>query len=236
MSNRKNWAFNLCVAASLFLLFIGLRLWGAAEVRANVGEVFFLTFIGAIWLVFATKLFPCLGLSFREDVIERKNDSALVALCGAVLSVSIIYGGGSFGEGPSYLNNFFSAGLGMAGFLLLWVLFEISGKASISITEERDLASGIRLGGFLVAIGLVLGRAVAGDWHSESATIHDFVRDSWPAVLLCAVALVAERLVRPNRQRPFPSWRSSGLLPAVLYLALATVWLWHLGPWEGMSK
>jgi hypothetical protein len=148
----------------------------------------------------------------------------------------MIYAGGSFGEGPSYLNNFFSAGLGTAGLLVLWILFEISGKASISITEDRDLASGIRLCGFLVAIGLVLGRAVAGDWHSESATVRDFVSDGWPAVLLCAVALVAERLLRPNRQRPFPSWGSSGLLPALLYLALASAWLWHLGPWEGMPR
>jgi len=215
---------------------IGLHTWGAAEVRANAGEVLFLTFVGAIWLVLATKLFSWLGVSFREDVAERANGSALVALCGAVVSVAIIYAGGSFGEGPSYLNNFFSATLGTAGLLAFWVLFEIGGKASISITEERDMASGIRLCGFLLAIALVLGRAVAGDWHSESATIHDFAGDGWPAIVICAVALVAERLVRPSRRRPFPSWGGSGLIPAILYLVLASAWLWHIGRWEGMPR
>jgi hypothetical protein len=104
------------------------------------------------------------------------------------------------------------------------------------IAEERDLASGLRLCGFFLAIGLVLGRAVAGDWHSPAATIQDFGHDGWPAAIVCAVALPIERFARPNRRRPFPPWPSYGLLPALLYLALAGGWLWHLGAWEGMPR
>ncbi len=52
----------------------------------------------------------------------------------------------------------------------------MGGKVSVSIVEERDLASGIRTGGLFIAVGLVLGRAVAGDWVSESATLRDFFR------------------------------------------------------------
>jgi hypothetical protein len=55
--------------------------------------------------------------------------------------------------------------------------------------EERDLASGLRLCGLLVANGLILGRAVAGNWHSEAATIHDLIHDGWAASLLSAAAL-----------------------------------------------
>jgi hypothetical protein len=236
MKSRAHWAFGVCVAVSLLLIMVSLHWWGAAEVRANAGEVLVLTVVGTVWLVLATKLISWFGLSFRDDVVERKNRAALVALCGAEVSVAVIYAGGSLGEGPSYLNNFFSAGVGTAGLFLLWILIEIGGRASISIAEERDLASGVRLCGSLIAIGLVLGRAVAGDWHSESATLRDFVTDGWPALVVCVVTVVAERCVRPSRHSPFPSWRSSGLIPAVLYLALAGAWVCHLGPWEGMPR
>jgi len=79
MTPGTPWAFNVSVAASLLLIAGGLHLWGAAEVRANPGEIIFLTFLGAVWLVIATKLFSFLGLSFRDDVVERKNTLVLSA-------------------------------------------------------------------------------------------------------------------------------------------------------------
>ena len=106
----------------------------------------------------------------------------------------------------------------------------------MSIAEERDFASGIRFGGLLVAMGLVFGRAVAGDWHSEAGTVRGFFHDGWPGAVIWLIALIIERFARPNRRRPFPSWPIFGLIPAILYLVLAAAWLWHLGAWEGMSK
>jgi hypothetical protein len=148
--------------------------------------------------------------------------------------VAIIYAGGSAGEGPSVWDNYFSAALGTAGLLLLWIVLELGAKVSVSIAEERDLASGLRMCGFLLATGLMLGRAVAGDWHSVADTIHDFFHDGWPAAVLCALALPIERFAKPSRRCPFPPWPSHGLAPALLYLALGAAWLWHLGAWEGM--
>ena len=236
MNSSVRWAFGFCVAASLIMVAFTLHLWGASEVRANASDVFFLTFVGAVWLVLATKLFSWLGLSFRDDAVERRNIAALTALCGAVPAVALTYIGGSLGEGPSYWNNVFSASLGTVGLLGVWLLLELGAKVSVSIAEERDFASGLRMCGFLLAIGLVLGRAAAGDWHSESATVRDFIHDGWPATILWATALVIERLLRPSRRRPFPAWPSCGLLPALFYLALAAAWLWHLGAWEGMPR
>src|SRR5436190_154339 len=159
MNSSVRWAFGFCVAASLIMVAVALHLWGAAEVRANASDVFFLTFVGAVWLVLATKLFSWLGLSFRDDAVERRNIAALTALCGAVPAVALTYIGGSQGEGPSYWNNVFSASLGTVGLLGVWILLELGAKVSVSIAEERDFASGLRMCGFLLAIGLVLGRA-----------------------------------------------------------------------------
>ena len=234
MNNQARWMFGVCWLGCLLFVALALHFWGAAEIRAEFSEVFFLTFACAIWLMFARKLFAWFGLGFRDDAVERRNPAALVALCGAIIAAALLYAGGSIGEGPSYLNNVFSVGIAAAAFLAFWVLLEIGASVSVSVAEERDLASGIRLAGFLLSVALVLARAVAGDWHSESATVRDFINDGWPAAVICIIAVPVEHFTRPNRQHPFRAWVSYGLLPALFYVGLAVIWLWHLGAWEGM--
>ena len=234
MTGIFRWVHRGCVATSLAAIACALHFWGATEVRTQPGELLFLTLLGGFWGLLASRLFAWLGLSLRDDAIERRNVGALVALCGAELGVTVTYVGGSAGEGPSYWNNIFSAGLSTSSLFLVWMLLELTAKASRSIAEERDVAAGVRLGGFLLAASLVLGRAAAGDWHSELATVHDFVEEGWPVLILGAGALITERVLRPSRRHPFPPWPSCGLVPALLYLAFAALWLWHLGPWEGM--
>lgn len=230
------WTIRFCLAAMLCFIFFALHKWGAAEVRTSVEDILFLTGLGAIWLVISKGLFAWMGVGSRDDAVERRNPAALVAICGGIISVALIYAGGQLGEGPSYWNNIFSAGLGTAGLFLLWMLLELGSHVSVSITEERNFASGLRLCGFVLAVGLIFGRAVAGDWQSESATLHDFFRDGWPAIGILFLALVIEWLTRPNAMRPFPSWPRYGLMPAVLYVGLALAWLLHLGRWEGMPR
>jgi uncharacterized membrane protein YjfL (UPF0719 family) len=228
------WVTRFCFGSSVLLIASALWRRGAVEVRGHLDQVFWLSLLGLVWLIVFSRLFSWLGLSIADDVIERRNPAALAALCGAILALALIYIGGSLGEGPSYWNNIFSAGLGTFVFFPLWFLLELFGRISESIAEERDLASGIRLCGFLLAEGLMLGRAVAGDWHSESATVHDFAQDGWPAAALTFLALSVEWLARPNRESPVRPWFRYGLGPAFLYVAIATAWIYHLGRWEGM--
>jgi len=44
------------------------------------------------------------------------------------------------------------------------------------------------------------------------------------------LAFYREFLEQPTQRRPFPSLVRSGVCPAVLFLAFALAWLWHLGP------
>jgi uncharacterized membrane protein YjfL (UPF0719 family) len=236
MNRSTPWAFYLCAVAALTLVAVTLEFWGAAEIRASAIQVFILTFVAAVWLILMTKLFPWLGLSLRDDAVERKNLSALIALSGAVLALGIIYAGANVGEGPSFTNNFFCDAIGTASFFLLWFSLELIGKVSRSITEDRDLATGLRTFGLFLAFGFIIGRALAGDWHSEAATVRDFIHDGWPAAILLLLAFIVESFARPNRRQPIPPWPAYGLLPAALYISLAGVRLWHLGAWEGMPK
>src|SRR5262252_2844949 len=144
MSRGTPLPFYLCALAALTLVATTLECWGAREIRANVSEVFFLTLVAAVLLILAAKLFPWFGLSLRDDAVERKNLSALIALCGAVLALGFICAGANIGEGPSFTNNFFCDVIGIASFFLLWFIVELIGKISRSIAEERDLATGLR--------------------------------------------------------------------------------------------
>jgi hypothetical protein len=218
----------------LLLIASALWFWGAKEVRGNVGSVCFLTLIGGVWLGFANLLFSWFGLSIHEDALERRNPAALIALVCALFSTAITFAAGNLGEGPSYSENIFCAALATGGLFLLWLVLELGGRVSASIAEERNLASGLRFGGLLLAWGLILGRAVTGNWHSATSAVSDFFHDGWVAAIICLVAVIVELLLKPSRMRPFPSWPACGLVPALLYLAFATVWLWHLGRWEGM--
>src|ERR1051326_1385277 len=149
MSRIARWIYGGCVAGSLILTATALHFWGAAEIRANPSEVVFLTGAAAVWVAIATKLFSWFGLSVRDDAVERSNAAALTALCGAVLGAALLYIGGSLGEGPSYLNNVFSTGIAAIAFFALWLVLEAIGKVSISIAEERDVATGLRFSAYL---------------------------------------------------------------------------------------
>jgi hypothetical protein len=230
------WLLIGVVFGGLALLVVALHTWGAKEVRTDAESILFLAAVGGVWQITAMALFPWLGLSIRDDAMERHNRAALIALLGALVAVQVSYICGNIGEGPSYWNNVFSAGLATGGLILLWLALQIAADISGSVAEERDVASGIRFCGFMLACGLIFGRAVAGDWVSESATVHDFARDGWPAVALCAVSIPVERVLRPSRQKPFPSPVACGVLPALGYLCGAGVWLCHLGMWDGFSK
>lgn len=236
MNRTHYWIDGICFVANLTLIGVALHSWGAREVRSDMGELFFLTLCGAFWLGMAAGLFEWLGLSFRDDVEERGNVAALLALCSALTAVSVIYAGANVGEWPDYWPNLFCTILGTSSFFVFWIILELGASVSMSIAEERDLASGLRMGGFALATGLFIGRAVAGDWHSEAETIRDFVRDGWPATALCVSAVFVERHARPSRRRPFPAWPRYGLLPALVYVGLASAWLWHLGPWQGIPR
>lgn len=220
----------------LVLIACALRKWGAAEVSANPNEIVFLTGIGLAWILITMQLFSWLGVGARDDAIERRNPAALVAICGAIISVALVFTGGQLGEGPTYWGNIFSTGLGTAGLFCLWLFLELGTRISNSITEERDFGSGVRLAAFLMATGLVLARAVAGDWKSELATLQDFIHDGWWVVVIWLSAVMLEWVCKPSRRRPFPRWQVFGLFPSGLYLGLAAAWLYHVGPWEGMLK
>jgi uncharacterized membrane protein YjfL (UPF0719 family) len=222
----------LAPLASTILIFIVLVAWSSHDVRESPIYLFQYVALGAAWSGAAMPWLAWHGLSARDDVAERNNPAAAVALCGAILGVGLCYAGGNIGDGPGWWVVVFSAALATAAFFVLWRILDAASPRNDLITIHRDLACGLRHAGACVAAGLVLGRAVAGDWVSAGATLRDFAGDAWPVLDLAVVAVVVDRTLAPTIRKPLRSPLVHGALPAAAYVAMALLWLVYLGGWS----
>jgi hypothetical protein len=211
------------------ILYAVLITAAAHDVRDDPKYVFFYMILGAAWVGAGVWLLPMLGLSTRDDVLERGNRAASYAVAGALVALTLCFAGGNVGDGPGWWVVVFSAALATAVLVVLWLALDAIASVTDAITVERDAAAGVRAAGFLVASGSVLGRAVAGDWISAGATMRDFAVYGWPVLALLAAAVLLERGARPTPARPEPPVGLYGGVPAALYLAAAALYVYRLG-------
>ncbi len=198
-----------------------LRRAGAPDVARAPDYLLLYVCLGVAWCRGAAIAFPLVGLSPRDDVIERHNDAALVAFVGAVTAVTLCYGGGNIGNGPGYPVVVFSSAVATLLLFAVWSLLAHFSAVVDAVTIDRDRAAGVRLGSFLIASGAIAGRAVAGDWVSIESTLRD-ARSAVPALaVLLLVALVMERIGRTSAARPRAPMLILGLYPGAAYLAIA---------------
>ena len=208
----------------LALILIALTKLAATTVRNDRLYISFYLLVGAGWLGGATLIFPFLGISARDDVLERGNRAASWAITGALTGASCSFAGANVGNGPGVEAVLFSAVLSSALFIGLWLGMDLLTSISDAITVDRDERAGIRLGGFLLGIGLLSGWSVAGDWVSASATLKDFVISAWPAMLLAAVAVGVEVLFRKASVH-LSAKTSPSLVISAVYVGVSLVWV-----------
>jgi len=208
----------------LGLILIALTKLAATIVRNDALYISFYLLVGAGWLGGMTLIFPFLGISARDDVLERGNRAATWAVTGALTGASCSFAGANVGNGPGVEAVLFSAALSSALFIGLWLGVDLLTSISDAITVDRDERAGIRLGGFLLGIGVLSGWSVAGAWVSASATLKDFATSSWPAMLLTAVAVAMEVLFRKASVQ-LSAKTSPSVVISTVYVLLALVWV-----------
>jgi hypothetical protein len=211
------------------ILFGVLKTAAAHDVRDDPRYLFFYMLLGAAWVGLGLWAMPLLGVSPRDDVLERGNRAASFTIAGALVALTLCFAGGNVGDGPGWWVVVFSAALATAALASLWLALDAIAGVTDVITVERDPAAGVRAAGFLVATAAVLGRAVAGDWVSAAATLRDFAVYGWPALALFTAAALLESGARPTPARPVPAVGLYGVLPAALYLGAAALYLYRLG-------
>jgi hypothetical protein len=164
----------------------------------DVSSVFiyflFYLLLGVAWLYLGTMaVFALFDLSWTDDVLNMGNNAAMITLAGAFLGITLIYSGANIGDGPGWWCVFIAGGLGVIVWFSLGLLIKYCADVFDRITIDRDLGCGIRIGCYLLASGLILARASAGDWTSFVRTIIEFA-DGWPVLPLTAAAILIERL------------------------------------------
>jgi uncharacterized membrane protein YjfL (UPF0719 family) len=185
--------------------------------------------LGMAWLRVSAEAFPLAGVSLRDDVIERGNLPAALACGGALIGVAACYAGANIGDGPGWWVVVFCSLLSTGTFFVAWTALTNLSPVADSVTIDRDTAAGLRLGAFLIACGLILGRGTAGDWVSAESAIVDVARLLPAVIVLVAVGAWVERITRPTPQQPRAPmmW---GVLPSIVYIAVAIGMLIAMGP------
>ncbi|MCI0635414.1 MAG: hypothetical protein L0206_16085 [Actinobacteria bacterium] len=232
-SRRSLATLFLAPVAALAALWIVLASAAAVEVRTDVRYQFLFVAMGLTWVFLLPRMLSFIGVSYRDDALERRNASATIAIVGAIAGLGLLFTGSNMGEGPSIWNTVVTALAATVALLGVIFVLALSTHLGQSIAVERDVPTGLRFAGLIAACGMVLGRAAAGSWVSTEAMITDLAALGWPVVVLLSIAIVIERALRPRESDPRPSLFTAGVLPAAAYLALSVVYVAVLPGWRG---
>ncbi|MEM6505907.1 MAG: hypothetical protein AAF711_10625 [Planctomycetota bacterium] len=212
------------------LVTAGLQLFAASDVR----NTFYVVWYVIMWLAWVgiTVIFllPLVGLRLYDDVLERRNPAVMIASLGAMLGLTLAYLGGNFGEGPSWGVVALCTLISFGGFFGLWLLVAMASPVLQRLTIERDLGTAIRVFGLLTGFGVVLGRAVAGDWVSVEGTFEDFFLIAWVLILLAVFEIVLARFASISRKLDVNAV-TLGVVPGCLYFALGAGYVVGVGWW-----
>ena len=228
---QRQWLYRTPIACLVLVLLV-LTQWADLQVRHSGFYLALFLAIAGVGLQGINGTASFLGLGAIANGIERKNSAVIWAICGTWIGATACIAGSNIGTGPTIYTTIESLLLSVGSLIGLWLLYAgLTGNAA-AIVVDRDVASGIRLAGLLIAGGLILGRAVAGDWVSTAATIADFVQSAWITLPLLGVASVIERQMQLQKRQPFPAIRAAGWYPAIGYVISALLWLLNSVRWR----
>ncbi|MBO0700871.1 MAG: hypothetical protein J2P46_20920, partial [Zavarzinella sp.] len=214
----------LCLLGGLGIVFATLLTWADPVVRASPSYILLFLAVAGVALAVATAVAAVLGVSPLDDAVRRPNPAAAFTTAGVWLGTSLTVAGANVGRGDTIGTTIGPLALGVVALLALWAVLAVATGAIGSVTHDRDVPAGVRQAGLLIAWGLILGRATAGDWESVAGTWEDFANQGWPALVLLAIAIPLEWWLRPRADRPAPRWPAR-IGPALAYVLAATSWL-----------
>lgn len=208
-----------------------LGTYAAVDVREDIRYHALFAVMGTIWAFQLPRALTLIGVSYEDDVLERRNTAAAIALSGAVVSLVVLFAGSNMGEGPSIWNTVETAVVATGGLAMGVFLYALTTQVGDSISVERDVSSGLRFAGWMIATGLILARSCAGDWAGDLAMIRDLMGTGWPVIALLVVAIPIDMRLRPSDRSPTPNVLVAGLVPGLAYLGGAIAYIASLPRW-----
>lgn len=170
----------------------------ASDVRTAPQYIVLYTAVGIAWVCGGGLASTYLGVSARDDVVERRNPAAAIMIAAVILSHAAIYSGANVGNGPGWWVVLISGSIATGCWVAIWLAVNSAAHLHERVTVERDVPAAIRLGALMLAVGLICGRGAAGDWFSLQRTLVEFVV-IWPAVVIAALAVISEHMLRGQK-------------------------------------
>jgi len=214
----KHYILAVAPIANIAILFYVLRTLASHDVINDGKYIFMYLMMGLAWVGFFQLHTGFVGVSYRDDAVERGNFPACIISCAAQTGLTFCFAGGNIGNGPGWWVVVLCAMISTGALFAAWWVVEQGGHLSESITIGRDPASALRASGWIIGLGLLFGRGVAGDWVSFNATLADFGPYALYGLLVATIAFVIEILARPSIRNPHPSMILAGFLPGSLFL------------------
>lgn len=218
----------LAYAAGLWLL---LTYGADIYVRNSILWRIFYVLLGGVWISLSVKLFAGLGLDLHAAVVDRRHLPEACAAAAAVLASGLGFAGANLGDGPGWWGVVYTAALATAALVLCWCLLATFTPIRQRALLDRDPAAAARLSGELIALGLVFGRAAAGDWTSVTATNFEFAEIAWPALPALVLMVLGEWFLHAAAGEEPEGPAGTGLPVALLWVGAAGFWLLQVGPW-----
>lgn len=212
---RHAWLVPVGVGAIVFSV---LRTIAASDVRDAPVYLFQYLVMGMSWVVLAAYVFSYLGISLRDDLLERANPAALPASMGLYFGVALAFAGANVGEGPGWWVVVASAFVATLGFLAASMIVSAFGRVHEEVSVERDLGAGVHAAGVFLALGIVAGRGAAGNWEGAGPMVADFFAHAWA---LAPLAIVGALVARGIARQPRPARVASGLVSATAHVTAA---------------
>jgi uncharacterized membrane protein YjfL (UPF0719 family) len=151
--------------------------------------------VGGIFLLLLSRLINdrliLRGVSAEQELIEDQNPGAGAVLFGSYVASALIVAGSIQGQGGGPHTALAFYALGQAALVAFtWLYDWIAPYSLLDQIEQDNVAAGVGFGGALIAIGIIIMRAVSGDFVGWAADLQSLGGN----VLLVFVYLIGVRL------------------------------------------
>ena len=216
ITKQNNTAVSLRLSGyfmAIILVFLG-ALYQPLLVTANEGlgfnrefgedvlEVFLYSLAGIVALNVVRLLVNRVVLykfDIEKEIVEDQNVGAGAVEFGVYIATGLLIGGAASGEGGGPDTSLAFFGLGLVVLILFALFYQFTTSFDIhSEIENNNTAVGIAMGGNLIAMGLVVFKAVFGNFYGWSEAIATFLTFAVIGfVLLVVLRLMVDFLLLP---------------------------------------